>query len=363
MKSGSVSLSCSGLLFWSAPGFTDGVQISRPIFFRLVLVCAFVATWMQNLAFAWDPEGHELVATMAYARLNPKAQQAVTALACEIQSPNQPYNAVTLACWMDDLRKNDPGLTDHGLFFSWHYIDIGLDPGDPRPSFEPGDDNERRGNVVQALKRSLVVLKGGSDPYIKSKAMACAMAMHLVGDIHQPLHAATKYFMTRGELHQDSGGNKEEVSNGPAGMERFSLHQFWDSAWRASFDSVSGCVVLDQRFQDRGIHDPQAVRALAEALSKQGASQIPVGGIDIDRWALESHQLAHDFAYREITATENKKYCRLSSGYVARANALARERLVLAADRLAVLLNNTLGADVPSNPPPSYPPGPRSVEY
>ncbi len=87
----------------------------------------------------------------------------------------------------------------HGMFLSWHFIDIGIDPGGPAPSFEPGDDNEMHGNVVQALKRAMVVLQGGSDPYVKSKAMACAMVMHLVGDIHQPLHCATKYFYSYGQ--------------------------------------------------------------------------------------------------------------------------------------------------------------------
>jgi hypothetical protein len=45
--------------------------------------------------------------------------------------------------------------------------------------------------------------------------------------------------------------------------------------------------------------------------------------------------------------------------YVSRANALARQRLVLAAWRLALLLNNTLGSDAPIHPPPPYPAGPQ----
>jgi len=156
------------------------------------------------------------------------------------------------------------------MFLSWHYIDIGIDPGDPQPSFEPGGDNEARGNVVQALKRAVVVLKGGTDPYIQTKAMAFAMVMHLVGDIHQPLHCATKYFMSGGRLHQDAGGNKEEVLNGPPGEGgKFNLHAFWDSAYRASFDEASGRVVLDPRYQEHGAHDPQNVRPLAEVLAKQ----------------------------------------------------------------------------------------------
>jgi len=291
----------------------------------------------------------------------------VTDLAREVQNPEQAYGAVTLACWMDDLRKNT-AMPYHGMFLSWHYIDIGIDPGDPQPSLEPGDDNEAHGNVVQALKRAVVVLQGGSDPYIQTKAVACAMVMHLVGDIHQPLHCATKYFISGGQLHQDAGGNKEGVLNGPPGTgssgdAKFNLHAFWDSAWRASFDDASGCVVLDLRYQEHGAHDPQNVRSLAETLGQQG----PPPGVDlethIDQWARESNAIARDFVYRELTATESKKYCRLSSVYVSRANALARQRLVLAAWRLALLLNHTLGSDGPAHPPPAYPAGPSGHDY
>ncbi len=88
----------------------------------------------------------------------------------------------------------------------------------------------------------------------------------------------------------------------------------------------------------------------------------PILACNIDQWALESNDIARDFVYPELTLTENKKYCRLSSIYVSRANALARQRLILAAWRLAALLNATLGADN-SSPPAPYPAGPPSQTY
>jgi hypothetical protein len=338
--------------------FTGLMKVLRLTSFRWVIAFLFAAIVIQVRAMAWDADGHQLIAAMAYSQLNPKAQKAVADLAREIQTTGQPYDAVSIACWMDDLRKNDPALPYHGLFLSWHYIDLGVEGGDPKPSLEPGDDNEMHGNVVQALKRARVVLQGGTDPYIKTKAMACAMAMHLVGDIHQPLHAATHYFFSGGSLRQDAGGNKEEVVNGPVGDSKFNLHAFWDSAWRASFDEESGNVVFDEHYRDRGIHDPKVVQSLAEELIKNTPSPGVNLETDIDAWARESNRLARDFVYREITATESRKYCRLSSGYVSKANALARQRLVLAACRLAVLLNDTLGAEPSDHPPSSYPAGP-----
>ena len=340
----------------------DGLRPPLQLHLLRLITASLIVLLLPLPAVAWDSAGHELVATMAYARLNPKAQKAVTDLAREMVNPRQAYDPVSVACWMDDIKRNTD-MPFHGMFLSWHYIDIGLDPDDPTPSLEPGDDNDVHGNVVQALKRAMVVLEGGTDPYIPSKAMACAMVMHLVGDIHQPLHCASKYFFSYGKERNDAGGNKEEVVNGPPGDAKFNLHAFWDSAWRASFDEASGCVVLDDRFRDEGRHDPPSVRALAEELEQQP----PPPGADldthIDTWARESNDIASDFVYRELTATESKKECRLSSEYVARANALARQRLVLAAWRLAVLLNNTLGADHPGPTPSSYPAGPPSQPW
>jgi hypothetical protein len=327
---------------------------------RLILLALFLIS-AERMAPAWDAPAHELIATLANARLNPQARQLVAELAQQMPSAGQPYNSTTLACWMDDLRNKDLPLPQHGLFYTWHYIDIGLDPSDPAPAFQPGNDNEYSGNVVQALKRAFIVLEGGTDPYITSRAMACAMTMHLVGDIHQPLHASTHYFETAGGWrHHDAGGNKTYVVNAPEDDPKFNLHNFWDSAWRASFDQATGRVVLDPRYQENG--DPALIQALARQLA---APPAPAASLepDFDRWALESHQIARDFVYREITATESKNACRLSSGYVARSNAIARERIVLAADRLAVLLNETLGANPPPPVPPAYPAGPPGRPY
>jgi hypothetical protein len=330
-------------------------------FVRWIVALVTAAMLLTNSTSAWDGGGHEVVATIAFDHLNPKAKKAVADLARELQNPEQVYDAISLACWMDDIKKN-AAMPDYGKFLSWHYIDIGIAPGDPLPLFEPGDDNEIHGNVVQALKRSIVVLKGGTDPYVTSKAMASALAMHLVGDIHQPLHCATKYFFSYGKLRQDQGGNKEDVVNGPPDDLKFNLHAFWDSAWRASFDETSGRVMLDPLYQDQRVHNPARVRALAEEWEKQPP---PNADLDthIDQWARESNAVARDFAYRELTVTDNKKYCRLSSGYVAKAQQISRERLVLAGFRLARLLNDTLGADALPAPPPPYPAGPPGQPY
>jgi hypothetical protein len=306
---------------------------------------------------AWDDGGHEIVAAIAYAHLNPKAKQAVDRLAPQVARPGHPYDFVTLACWMDDLRR-DPTLADYGRFKSWHYIDIPIDPRDPMPPFDPGTDNDVRGNAVQALKRALVVLEGGTDPYVRDQPMALALIEHLVGDIHQPLHCATKYFLSHGELRDDHGGNLEFVSNGPPGDTKFNLHAFWDCAYRASFDESTGNVFLDPRFQGTSWRDSAMVQDVAATVDHGTFLEDPSNAADFEAWARESNNVARSFVYPGLTPTDNAKFCRLSSAYVAEARVNADDQLQRAGHRLAALLNATLGAATPPPVPPSYPAGP-----
>lgn len=310
---------------------------------------------------AWDEGGHEIVAAIALGRLNPQARAAVEALSPLVPNDGRSYDAVTMACWMDDLRTRSTRMPDAGLFLTWHYIDIGLDVGDPKPAFEPGTDNPQNGNAVLALKRALVVLKGGTDPYITNKAVACAMMMHLAGDIHQPLHASTKYFHSHGREEDDHGGNREGVDNGPWNEPKFNLHAFWDSAWRASM-GLDGRVVLDERFKPGRVHHPAEIAELAARMAREGAPNAATNlEPDFEAWAYESNNVARTFVYRDLTPTESLKYCRLSSGYISEANRIARRRLVLAAYRLATILNETLGAKPAGPVPASYPAGPANA--
>ena len=328
-------------------------------FVAMVLVAAFSLPCR-----AWDPDGHMFVATIAFDQLNPKGRAEAQALAAQVVGPHGAYDPVTVSCWMDDLRGKDSVIPYHGLFLPWHYVDFGLEPSDPMPVLEPGQDNEMSGNIITALKRAMVVLQGGVDPYIKSKAMAYAMVVHLVGDIHQPLHAASEYSRVNGRWQNDAGGNRVNVINGPALEPKYNLHYFWDAAWRTSFDEASGRVTVDLRHENWNQHDPGLVHALAEELEVSDKPDASVElETDFEAWAKESNQIARDIVYPKLAFTENHKTARISAEYVAMANPLARKRLVLAGYRLAALLNATLGADKPEPVPVSYPAGPPMTNW
>ncbi len=288
---------------------------------------------------AWDSGGHEIVDAIACSHLNPKAKQAVDQLAAQLHSSRRGYDAITIGCWMDDIR-DDPAVPDDRKFRTWHYIDIPIDPNAPKPSFEPGTDTALHGNAVQALKRALNVLKGGADPYIKDRPTALAIVMHLVGDIHQPLHCATNTIIVHGNAIDDRGGNLEFITNGPPGDTKFNLHRFWDVAYRTTFDESSGLIQID----DFQLNHAQ-IAECDDDLRKEGSAFAREPHLDI--WAETSNSVARHAVYPGLTAGENPKFCRLSSAYVAQARINARALLDMAGLRLATLLNETLGGEIP----------------
>jgi hypothetical protein len=288
---------------------------------------------------AWDSGGHQIVDAIAYAHLNPKAKQAVDQLAAQMHSSRGNYDAITLGCWMDDIR-DDPTVPDDRKFRTWHYIDIPIDPNAPRPSFEPGTDDALHGNLVQALKRAVAVLKGGTDPYIKDQPTALAMVMHLVGDIHQPLHCATNTILVHGNAVDDRGGNLELVSNGPPGDAKLTLHRFWDEAYRATFDDASGSI----RTEDFQL-GPAQITECDDDLRRD--KEVIWLEPHFDRWAQTTNSIARYFVYPGLAGGGNSKLCRLSSTHVVQARFGARQQLDLAGKRLATLLNETLGGEIP----------------
>ncbi len=329
---------------------------------RLLTFFAIGFVVMGRPVFAWDAGGHEIVAWIAQDHLNAQARAALDQMAPKVQGPIT-FNPINLACWMDIIKGHHPGMPFLGLFRSWHYIDFGLKDSDPSPATVPGQDNEEHGNAVLALQRAYVVLQGGTDPYIPSKEIAVAMVLHLVGDIHQPLHAASAFSMRHGRLESDAGGNKVMILNGPitdSKGDRLNLHYFWDASWRASFDSSTNMVSLDSAFDDKGAGiDLQSVRPLAAQFQKEFPPD-PALNLEPDflGWAKESNHLARTIAYAHLMEGPGSPEVRLNEAYVLEANQLAKQRIVIAGLRLAQLLNETLGAPAKIPPPTPWPAGP-----
>ena len=109
--------------------------------------------------------------------------------------------------WADDIRTQDKAQNRP----SWHYINLPF-----KPDGQPADVQIREPepvNILTAMAENESVVKNENDP--ERKAIALAWLSHLVGDIHQPLHAAQIF--TVDYPNGDRGGNEICVRVLPGG--------------------------------------------------------------------------------------------------------------------------------------------------
>jgi hypothetical protein len=137
----------------------------------------------------------------------------------------------------------------------------------------------------------------------------------LVGDVHQPLHAAARF--TSEHADGDQGGNLVAVECGQGCSSIKNLHAFWDGVM-GSNNSV------------------EAAREATARLPKVDAAKAAIA--DEAVWIAESVALAQSVVYLDIPADTHGAPVRLSAEYKAAARSAAEQQIALAGARLALLL-------------------------
>jgi hypothetical protein len=268
-------------------------------------------------AWAWGPQGHRTVAAIADRLLTPSAHVVVLKLleadADKFGNPSGRTTLEAVSVWADEIRGTP---AEHG---PWHYDDVPVCGSEPKARYCPaGQCNS------EELKRLIAVL---ADPRAapRERNEALKWVVHLVGDIHQPLHAAD---------NDDQGGNRVPVAlEGVRTRGRENLHRVWDN------DLVSLALHTRNRQQPPGNID--ALAAEARTLAGEAGQGSP------DGWAFESNNLARNVAYHYAAFachTVPREIVVLDAAYQADAEAIVHERLLLAGARLADLLNRVLAA-------------------
>jgi len=299
--------------------------------FPIAALLSFAA--LATPALAWDPAGHMLVGQIAWEHTKPAARERVTQLVQRLETTyneGQRYHFITAGCWMDDMRskKGYP-------WAKWHYVTIDWTP-DGSAFALPGAPH-----VVWAIEESLKTLRD-PDARPEDAALAVAMLIHFVGDVHQPLHATDR---------GDRGGNGVLISGVP-----FSdlwpgtipnLHTFWDKAFR--FDG-GGKKVVEQwnagnvanrpKAPGEGVIPTEAAKIAAEF--PRGKYAGPLGKRDPVEWAKESHAIGCTTGYPANARPSDVEVAPITPEFASKARLLALERIALAGYRLADLLNELL---------------------
>jgi hypothetical protein len=189
-------------------------------------------------------------------------------------------------------------------------------------SFKPSGPIEKY-NVVQAIaycKDTIADKNTGAT----DKALAYSWLMHLIGDLHQPLHSCALVSVNQFRKG-DKGGNDIPLTRGR------NLHSLWDNLLGRS-DSYSNVLKVANELSDREVY--------GEVWDSAGKVA------DVRKWTVESHRLAEQTVYSDaileaIRATPaGSKVAPItpSDEYLKAAGALARQRVVAGGIRLGRVL-------------------------
>jgi len=282
-------------------------------------------------AQAWDPTGHMLIGEIAWNHLDPAVREKVAPLVAQAanhQNMGRPYNFTTVGCWMDDLRADK----DYA-WSKWHYVD-GPWTSSGTPFVEP-----EAPHLLWAIDQCIAQLKK-PDASEKERTIAVSQLIHLIGDLHQPLHTTT---------WDDKGGNGYLVFGIPfsdlMAKQGGNLHTFWDKAFR--FDGVNGQNVEQYPGLSKIEERPSAPReeplkSIADAIEKNyppdSLFQLETLGTHRD-WARESHVIGCLAGYPDVPHPRDTGGVKLDPEFVHRANGIANQRIALAGYRLARLLD------------------------
>ncbi|MGH8054428.1 MAG: S1/P1 nuclease [Stenotrophomonas sp.] len=262
---------------------------------QLLLVAACSTALLPGQALAWGAQGHRLVARIADPLLDPQAKAEIQHLLAA--EPGATLDSI--APWADQLRAQDPSLGKRSA--SWHYINMGEDDC---VYVQPTQCPDGK-CVVEALKTQSALLADRSNTNA-ARLQALKFVVHLMGDIHQPMHAGYGH---------DRGGNTHQLQFDGRGT---NLHSLWDSGM----------------FYAQGRNDEQFLQQLLALPAPAGVSRPDLQG-DAPHWAVESCHIA----MRPGVYPDTRK---LDEQYADTWRPVAEAQVRLAGERLAVLLNQLL---------------------
>src|SRR5262245_22250596 len=164
-------------------------------------------------ALAWGPQGHRTIGAIADRLLAPATHAAVLEILADDRDKfGNPSGRTTLEAvseWADEIRGTAADRP------AWHYDDIPICGGGDKARYCPD------GQCNSAQLKRLTVVLGNTRAAVRERDEALKWIVHLLGDIHQPLHAAD---------NADQGGNLVAVAlEGVHTRGRESLHRAWDS--------------------------------------------------------------------------------------------------------------------------------------
>lgn len=223
-------------------------------------------------ALAWGGFAHRLTASIAEAQLSPAARREIRSLlrvAPALDTPGCPLATLQDASvWPDCVRALPDGR--FGFSAPWHYQNISVcAPFDINVQCPNGDC------VTAQIPRQQAILADRSRSP-GERLQALAFLVHLVGDLHQPLHVGDK---------SDLGGNRVSADYGFKTYDRMNLHRIWDG-----------------EMAERALTEPPAItpRSITPAQRRACIAGPSDTAAKVALWAHEAWDISRRIAYPQL---------------------------------------------------------------
>ncbi|MDT3403627.1 S1/P1 nuclease [Mucilaginibacter terrae] len=168
---------------------------------KLLIGAAIIYAPLQTMA--WGDKGHRITGQIASSYLTPKARAAVKAILGD--------ETIAMASTWADFIKSDPA---YNYLYNWHFVDF--DKPYTYPELQSYLKQDTTVDAYTKIQFVTAELKK-KDLEQDKKLLYLRMLIHMVEDIHQPMHTAHT---------DDKGGNDFKVQwfNEPS-----NLHSVWDT--------------------------------------------------------------------------------------------------------------------------------------
>jgi len=296
-------------------------QNRRPRILTALAFLAIVCAVIPSVALAWWDKGHMIVAEIAQERLHEDVRIKVEHLIDVMREPCPDSTTfIEAACWLDDV-------CNRGVALGWVWHGSSR-PYDPEMLLSLEDKEKiiyklKKGNDgVAAIEKCIETLSSKTAGEWE-KAFMLRVLLHVVGDIHCPMHCITKFSE---EFPQGDHGGCNFALIGPATLAKKNLHGLWDSI-----------ILLDSARDFRPLNH-EALHSI-EKLSEMITTMYPEDSVPeksdrcVEHWAQESYNAGVE-AYLGLEPNTEP-----SEEYLEKSRATACKRLALAGYRLADILN------------------------
>ncbi len=294
-----------------------------------------------SFASAWDDTGHKVSAYIAWRQMSPEAREKSVELL--LAAPEDSHVSVYFlsgsrsrearelelfmiaSTWADIIRnQNFKVRFEKYNQGPWHYADIFWKRTGGKAEML---ENRSEGLAITKLYDFEKNLKDESLSDAE-KAVNLAWFLHVAGDVHNPLHNASR--VTEIEPEGDRGGNLFLLSPADAAENRVNLHSYWDSILRRNIprenDACDADYIASMANKIMKKHSPSEMK-----------ERLKLG--DYKEWNAEGLGFLDKTVYAE-TLKRNELPAKK---YQIRAFTVGQEQIALAGYRMAETLNRIFG--------------------